>query len=109
VVILKNVMTRKEERQTTGADGSFNFKMEYETNYKVSFDKRSPGIMNIYKDTSFYVSTVGFNEPLDYRVYLRLEPADEIIEPIEDYNPARTPANKTLNRLSKLPATSTNH
>ena len=40
-VILKNVMTRQEDRQTTGIDGYYNFKLEYETNYYVSIDNRS--------------------------------------------------------------------
>ncbi|HLP49761.1 MAG TPA: carboxypeptidase regulatory-like domain-containing protein, partial [Chitinophagales bacterium] len=73
-VILKNVMTRKEERQTTGINGRYNFKLEYETNYKVSIDKRSAGIINLYKDTSFYVTTIGFNLPLDYKLDIVLDP-----------------------------------
>lgn len=74
VVVLKNIMTRLESRQTTGIDGAYNFKLDYETNYKFSFDKRSTGIINKYKDTTFYFSTVGFNIPLDYKLNVALDP-----------------------------------
>jgi len=74
VVVLKNIMNRLESRQTTGIDGSYNFKLEYETNYKFSIDKRSPGIINKFKDTTFYFSTVGFNIPLDYKLNVSLDP-----------------------------------
>lgn len=73
-IIIRDIMTRKEQRHTTGIDGSYNFKLEYETNYRVSIDKRSPGVINVYKDTSFYVSTVGYNQPLDYKLDIFLEP-----------------------------------
>ena len=73
-ITLKNVMTKKEEHITTGIDGAYNFKLEYETNYKVSVDKRSAGILNLFKDTSFYVSTIGFNQPLDYKLDIFLDP-----------------------------------
>ena len=76
-LILKNVMTRKEDRQTTGNDGYFNFKLDYETNYRISIDKRSLGVINKYRDTTFYVSTVGFNKPLDYSLDIVLFP-DEL-------------------------------
>lgn len=72
-IVLKNVMTRKEDRITTDIDGRYNFKLEYETNYKVWLDKRSTGIFNLYKDTSFYVSTIGFNQPLDYQLDISLD------------------------------------
>ena len=72
-IILKNVMTRKEERITTDIDGRYNFKLEYETNYRVTIDKRSTGIFNKYKDTTFYISTVGFNLPLDYKLDIVLD------------------------------------
>lgn len=74
VVVLKNIMTRLESRQTTGIDGAYNFKLDYETNYKFSIDKRSTGIINKYKDTTFYFSTVGFNIPLDYKLNVALDP-----------------------------------
>ncbi len=72
-IILKNVMTRQEDRLTTDIDGKYNFKLEYETNYKVSIDKRSVGVFNKYKDTTFYVSTIGFNQPLDYKLDIILD------------------------------------
>jgi outer membrane protein OmpA-like peptidoglycan-associated protein len=74
VVVLKNIITRLESRQTTGIDGAYNFKLDYETNYKFSIDKRSTGIINKYKDTTFYFSTVGFNIPLDYKLNVALDP-----------------------------------
>lgn len=73
-IILKNVMTREEKRIYTGIDGAYNFKLDYETNYKISIDKRSLGIFNKYKDTSFYLSTIGFNQPLDYKLDIVLDP-----------------------------------
>jgi len=72
-IVLKNVMTRKEDRLTTDIDGKYNLKLEYETNYKVSIDKRSVGIFNKYKDTTFYISTIGFNQPLDYKLDIILD------------------------------------
>jgi hypothetical protein len=89
-IILRNVMTRKEERQTTGIDGRFNFKLDYETNYKVSIDKRSVGILNRYKDTSFYVATIGFNLPLDYKIDIILDPLfAAVTTPREGYDPTK--------------------
>ncbi|HRG91047.1 MAG TPA: hypothetical protein PLW44_18620, partial [Chitinophagales bacterium] len=89
-IILRNVMTRKEERQTTGIDGRFNFKLDYETNYKVSIDKRSVGILNRYKDTSFYVTTIGFNLPLDYKIDIVLDPLfAPVTTPREGYDPTK--------------------
>lgn len=78
-IVLKNVMMRKEDRITTDIDGRYNFKLEYETNYKVWIDKGSTGIFNTYKDTSFYISTIGFNQPLDYKLDIVL---DELPEPV---------------------------
>ena len=72
-IILKNVVTRQENRLTTDIDGRYNFKMEYETNYRVSIDKRSEGVFNKYKDTTFYISTIGFNQPLDYKLDIVLD------------------------------------
>lgn len=95
-IVLKNVMTRKEDRITTGIDGYFNFKMEYETNYKVSIDRYSEGIFNKYKDTTFYVSTVGFNQPLDYRIDIFLKPATQTIEPLEDYDATKGPQTQNV-------------
>lgn len=89
-IVLRNVMTRKEERQTTGIDGRFNFKLDYETNYKVSIDKRSVGILNRYKDTSFYVATIGFNLPLDYKIDIILDPLfAAVTTPREGYDPTK--------------------
>jgi hypothetical protein len=77
-IVLKNVMTQKENRITTGIDGRYNFKLEYETNYKVWIDKRSPGVANTYRDTAFYVSTIGFNMPLDYKLDISLDLLPEL-------------------------------
>ncbi|MBL0308926.1 MAG: carboxypeptidase regulatory-like domain-containing protein [Bacteroidetes bacterium] len=96
-VILRNVMTREEQRSTTGIDGSYNLRLDYETNYRLSLDKWSPGIMNKYRDTTFYLSTVGFSQPVDYRLDVYLIPDEEgTTEPREDYDPTRTPENKKL-------------
>ena len=90
-IVLRNVMTRKENRITTGIDGYYNFRLDYETNYRVTIDKFSKGIFNKYRDTTFYVSTVGFNLPLDYRLDIALEEATEMLEAREGYNPTSTP------------------
>ncbi|MDB5283352.1 MAG: hypothetical protein JWO06_2427, partial [Bacteroidota bacterium] len=96
-IVLRNVMTRQEDRITTGIDGSYNFKLEYETNYKVSIDKRSPGIINQYFDTTFYISTVGFDQPLDYKLDVSLPPiAENVTDVREGYNSARKPDNKNI-------------
>lgn len=93
-IILKNVMTRDEKRIYTGIDGAYNFKLEYETNYKVSIDKRSLGIFNKYKDTSFYISTIGFNQPLDYKLDIALDPMLYPSTTVrEGYSPVKQPAN----------------
>lgn len=101
-IILKNVMTKEEFSITTGIDGAYNFKLEYETNYKVSIDKRSTGILNHFKDTSFYVSTIGFNLPLDYKLDIFLDP---ILNPdpelIDRYNSIKQPFLANTNPTSK--------
>ena len=91
-IILKNVMTKDEDYITTGIDGAYNFKLEFETNYKVSIDKRSSGILNHFKDTSFYVSTIGFNEPLDYKLDIYLDPVlNPDPELVDRYNSTKQP------------------
>ena len=97
-IVVRNVMTRKEDRITTDIDGKYNFKLEYETNYKVWVDKRSTGIFNVYKDTSFYISTIGFNQPLDYKLDIFLDWMEEnTTTPVrEGYDASKQPANKNL-------------
>lgn len=75
VIVLKNVMTREEFFQTTGLDGYYNFKLDFETNYQVRVDKFSEGIINRFQDTSFYVSTIGFTLPLDFKLDIKLPKA----------------------------------
>lgn len=75
VIVLKNVMTREEVFQTTGLDGYYNFKLDFETNYQVRVDKFSEGIINRFQDTSFYVSTIGFTLPLDFKLDIKLPKA----------------------------------
>ena len=95
-IILRNVMTRKEERHTTGTDGSYNLKMDYETNYTFKIDKMSPGIINKYQDTSFNISTIGFNKPLDFRLDIRLRPSTENTTPRPEYDLNAKPDNRNL-------------
>ena len=83
-LILKNILTRQETRCTTGIDGYYNFKLDYESNYQLKIDKYSEGIMNIYQDTSFYISTIGFNLPLDFKLNVRLIKAREVVKPKPD-------------------------
>jgi outer membrane protein OmpA-like peptidoglycan-associated protein len=75
VLILRNIMTRSEVFLTTSLDGYFNFKLDYETNYQLKVDKYSPGILNTYQDTSFYISTIGFTLPLDFKLNVYLSKA----------------------------------
>lgn len=95
-IAVKNIMTRKEDRVTTDIDGYYNVKLEYETNYRVSIDKRSAGVINRFRDTAFYISTVGFNMPLDYRLDIALEPSTETITPYSDYRPVASKATKPV-------------
>ncbi|HRN93410.1 MAG TPA: OmpA family protein [Chitinophagales bacterium] len=95
VLVLKDIQTREETRFTTKSDGAYNLKLHYETNYRVSIDKRSPGIVNRYEDTVFFVSTIGFNQPLDYALNIALRPVQQLTNrteyiPIED-KPATKP------------------
>lgn len=95
VLVLKDIQTREETRFTTSNDGAYNLKLHYETNYRVSIDKRSPGIVNRYEDTVFFVSTIGFNQPLDYALNIALRPVQQLTNrteyiPIED-KPATKP------------------
>ncbi len=92
-IVLKNIMTRQESRQTTSIDGAYNFKLEYETNYSISIDKHSPGMANKYKDTTFHITTIGFNLPLDYKqdIYVEKLPNPEP----EDFSAGRQPFKKT--------------
>jgi len=90
-------MTRKEDRITTDIDGRYNFKLEYETNYKVWLDKHSPGIFNLYKDTSFYISTIGFNQPLDYKLDISLDAMLVPLTPVrEGYDATKPRFNKNV-------------
>ncbi|MCW5907893.1 MAG: hypothetical protein KIS94_08545 [Chitinophagales bacterium] len=95
-ISVKNVMTRKEDRVTTGIDGYYNVRLEYETMYRVSIDKRSPGVMNKYRDTTFYLSTVGFNQPFDYRLDIVLEETEDKVAPNPDYKPVPSKATKPV-------------
>ncbi len=97
-IVLKNVMTRKEDRITTDIDGKYNFKLEYETNYRVSIDKRSPGVLNKFKDTTFYISTTGFNQPLDYKLDIAL---NEMIKPVTPAHIGYTSTKQSENRNMK--------
>lgn len=92
-IVLKNIMTRQESRQTTSIDGAYNFKLEYETNYSISIDKHSPGMANKYKDTTFHITTIGFNLPLDYKQDIYVEKLAHP-EP-EDFSAGRQPFKKT--------------
>ncbi len=83
VLILKNVMTRSEVIHTTELDGYFNFRLEFETNYQLKVDKYSPGILNKYQDTSFYISTIGFTLPLDFKLDVFLSKARGYTTPRE--------------------------
>lgn len=83
-LVLKNIMTRQELRFTTGIDGYYNFKLDYEANYQLKVDKYSEGIMNVYQDTSFYISTIGFNIPLDFKFDIRLGKSVTVVKPRVD-------------------------
>ena len=95
-IVLRNVMTREEERYTTDVNGSYNLKMDYETNYTLRIDKMSPGIINKYQDTSFNISTIVFNKPLDFRLDIRLGPTNGYIAPRPEYDPHAKPVNRNL-------------
>lgn len=95
-IIIRNVMTRKEDKYFTDVNGYYNLKMDFETNYTFKIDKRSPGIMNKFQDTSFNISTIGFNQPLDFRLDIRLGPALEFVKERPEYNPYARPENKNL-------------
>lgn len=89
-ILARNIMTRQTQKITTNKYGDYNFKLEYETNYKVWIDKYSPGIANKLQDTSFYISTVGFNMPLDFRLDIALgESIEQVIKRL-GYNPYST-------------------
>lgn len=90
-VILKNTQTREETRFTTAKSGAYNLKLQYETNYRVNINKRSPGIANRYEDTVFYISTIGFNLPLDYPLDILLRPAQKLSNRTE-YTPSENKA-----------------
>ncbi len=95
-VILKDVQTREETRFTTNIDGLYNLKLKYETNYRVSIDKRSPGIINRYEDTVFFVSTIGFNLPLDYELDIALQRAKQLTNRTEYSASPSKPASKPI-------------
>ena len=109
-VVLRNVMTRKEERQTTSADGQYNFKLEYETNYHISVDKRSSGIFNKYRDTSFYISTIGFNIPINYPIDITLTPDPSLNTQMPDgYDAANVKATADLKPVLQVSGRHTMH
>jgi outer membrane protein OmpA-like peptidoglycan-associated protein len=90
IILARNIMTRQTQKITTNKYGDYNFKLEYETNYKVWIDKYSPGIANKLQDTTFYISTVGFNMPLDFRLDIALgESVEQVIRRL-GYNPYGT-------------------
>ena len=93
---LKNIMTRKEDKIITQLDGTYNFKLDYETNYLLKLDKRSPGIMNKFQDTSLYISTIGFNLPLDFVMDIYLNKTTEKIAARPEYDPYKKPENQIL-------------
>jgi hypothetical protein len=95
-IILRNVMTRQEDRFMTDINGSYNLKMDYETNYTLKIDKMSPGIFNKYQDTSFNISTIGFNKPLDFRLDIKLGPTNGYIAPRPEYDPRAKHINRNL-------------
>ena len=83
VLVLRNIMTRSEVFLTTTLDGYFNFKLDFETNYQLKVDKYSPGILNTFQDTSFYISTIGFTLPLDFKLDIYLTKARGYTNPRE--------------------------
>lgn len=93
---LKNIMTRKEDKIITKIDGAYNFKLEYETNYMLKIDRRSPGIFNKFNDTTLYISTVGFNLPLDYILDIYLQKTTETLTSRPEYDPYKKPSNQLL-------------
>jgi outer membrane protein OmpA-like peptidoglycan-associated protein len=95
-IILKNVMTRREDKYITDVNGSYNLKMDYETNYILRVDKFSPGIINKYEDTSFNISTIGFNLPLDFRLDIKLDPRKGYTAPPPGYDLHARPDNRNL-------------
>ncbi len=95
-VVLKDIQTREETHFLTEKDGAYNLKLRYETNYRVSIDKRSPGIVNRYEDTVFFVSTLGFNQPLDYNLDILLRPAEKLTNRTEYVQPENKPASKAV-------------
>ncbi len=102
-VVLKDVQTREETRFTTNIDGLYNLKLKYETNYRVSIDKRSPGIVNRYEDTVFFVTTIGFNQPLDYELDIALRRAQQLTNRTEYVPQPSKPATKPVVEV-KVPA-----
>jgi hypothetical protein len=101
-IILRNVMTRREDRITTDATGAYNLKMDYETNYTLKIDKMSPGIMNKYQDTSFNISTIGFNTPLDFRLDIKLGPTNGYTAPRPEYDSHAKPGNRNLKPILQV-------
>ncbi len=99
-IILKNILTRDEKRIYTGIDGAYNFRMDFEANYKVTIDKRSIGIFNRFKDTSFYISTIGFNLPYDYKLDILLDPLENP-DPYAQPPVQQTPVKKTIEQPAK--------
>ena len=101
-ITLKNVMTRREEKYFTDINGYYNLKMDYETNYTLKIDKLSPGIMNKYQDTSFNISTIGFNKPVDFKLDIKLGPTNGYIAPRPDYDPRAKARNRNLKPILQV-------
>ena len=95
-IVIRNVMTRKEEKYFTDVNGYYNLKMEFETNYSLHIDKRSPGILNKYQDTSFNISTIAFDQALDFKLDIKLGRASGHTTPRPGYDPHAAPDNKNL-------------
>jgi hypothetical protein len=101
-VVLRNIMTRQEDRFTTGLNGVYNFKLEYETNYRLTVDKRSPGIINMYQDTAFFISTINFNQPATFKFDILLNESRKKVVLPEGYDAERNPVNKNLKPVVKV-------
>jgi len=107
VLILKNIVNKTETQISTGIDGYYNFKLDYEANYQLKIDKYSPGIMNAFQDTSFYISTIGFNLPLDFKLDIKLGKSTEVVRPREKYQKKvveKQPIVDATNTIAKVEA-----
>jgi hypothetical protein len=101
-LLLKNVMTRREDKYFTDGNGYYNIRLDYETNYSLKIDKRSPSIFNKFQDTAIFISTIGFNSPLDFKLDIKLGPATEKLAIRKDYDPKSAPVNKTVKPIIEV-------